>query len=145
MSNVTCFCLRPLIKILTNDGFFFLPTSYPKIFESLKGFKKINFKSGFSEREFNSKMKRSISVDKHPFKKFSVKYKNWEEYFKYSKNKNSLKDFYNNWNKEYNENILETLYSVIKLDEFYVDNNLQTIKLSVNKEISELNRFRQSN
>lgn len=118
---------------------------YPKIFESLKGFKTINFKSGFSEREFNSKMKRSISVDKHPFKKFSVKYKNWEEYFKYSKNKNSLKDFYNNWNKEYNENILESLYSVIKLDEFYVDNNLQTIKLSVNKEISELNRFRQSN
>ena len=118
---------------------------YPKIFDSLKGFKTINFKGGFSERQFNSKINKNINIEKHPSSKFSEKYKTWKEYFDYSKDKSSLKDFYNKWNEEYNEKVLENLYSLIDFDDFYSDNNLQVTKVIINRETNELNRFRQGN
>lgn len=116
---------------------------YPEIFDSLKSFESFELKSGFSERSFISKLNITFDYDKHP--KFVEKFNSWKEYFIYSKKNNSLRNFYNKWNEEFNEDILESLYSLIDLTDFYNNNNLEIDKLILNKNVSEINRFRQRN
>lgn len=116
---------------------------YPEIFDTLKSFKNTEFKEGFSERGFISKMNNLIDIERHP--KFKETYKNWIEYFKYSKNNKSLKEFYNSWTNIYDENILENLYSLINLEEFYNKNNIFVDKLIISKNINDFEKFRQAN
>lgn len=115
---------------------------YPQIFDTFEEFKLVKFKEGFSDREFNSKLNKQITLDSHP--KFNEKLNNWKDFFRFSKNKNTLEDFYSLWNEKFNDNILENLYTLVDLNYFYDNNNLQIDKVIMNKTISDFNRFRQT-
>ena len=115
---------------------------YPEIFDTLKGFKTFEFKSGFSERDFVSKINSEIDFNDHPNKKFNNSIKKWSDYFISEKNMGTLKDFYTKWEELFEEDILNNLYSLVDLNNFYDKNNIEVDKIFITK--NEINRFRQA-
>jgi len=117
---------------------------YPEIFDTEKSFSNIGLRSGFSDREFVTKFNSKVDISNHPYDKF--KYNNiesWKDFFKLSKKYKTLEDFYQKWDDNFNDKILDNLYSLIDLTEFYNENNIEIEKLQLNKNVSEINRFRQ--
>lgn len=114
---------------------------YPKIFDTLKGFKLFEFRAGFSERDFLSKINSDVQIDNHPNKKFNKTFKNWKEYFDNQKNLGTLKNFYEYWENNFQQNC-QKLFSLVDLNPFYNKNNIDFEKMVFNK--SQINRFRQT-
>ena len=117
---------------------------YPKILDTEKSFDDIKLRAGFSDREFKSNLNSKIDILNHPYTKF--KYDNivsWKDYFKLCKKNKTLEEFYQKWEDNFNNKILENLYSLIDLTDFYNENNIEIEKLQLNKNVSEINRFRQ--
>lgn len=116
---------------------------YPKILDTEKSFTTFNLKSGFSEREFKRKFNSKITLKSHPYKKFDIRINNWKDYFNYNKKRKSLDNFYQKWEDTFDEKLINNLYSLIDLNDFYLENNLEIEKIIMNKNVSEINRFRQ--
>lgn len=117
---------------------------YPKIFDTSKSFNSNKLKYGFSDREFKTKINQKINLIIHPNKNFNLGFKTWQDFFNFSKNNYNLENFYLEWNENFEENIIESLYSHIDLTDFYQENNLDFEKITVNKSISDITRYRQS-
>ena len=115
---------------------------YPKIFDTEKSFSNFNLKAGFSEREFKTKFNQKYNILNHPYTQFNTNINSWKEYFINSK-EITLENFYKEWKNTYDEDIITNLYSLVDLTEFYKINNIEIEKLIINKNISEINRFRQ--
>ncbi|ADO67529.1 hypothetical protein crov495 [Cafeteria roenbergensis virus] len=116
---------------------------YPLILDTETSFKNFNLKSGFSNRDFITKFNSNVNITNHPYDKFNIKINTWKKYFEISKKNKSLDEFYQNWENHFNENLITNLYSLVDLTNFYQEHNIDIEKINLNKNVSEINRFRQ--